>query len=135
MTKLRFYLVGLLLALLPYSVSCSNKEAATLQFDYNLQQQTYQANLVSPLQLQIKGDNLDFTIFFTGGGGSYDKARLEQSNKKLQIILFDKDGKLQNMRVIYHLSGSISSLEPGKYELQIENSEGTKIAEDTFVIQ
>ena len=115
-------------------VACSNK-TTDASFSYKLSQQAFQSELVSPLTLQIQGNDIGFTIAFKGGGGAYDEAHLERSKDTVRIILFDTDGKLQNMWVIYQLSGSVSDLDSGNYTFQIEDADGRLIAEDSFTIE
>jgi hypothetical protein len=129
------FFAGLLLMFLTSLVGCSNKKSIIQQFKYELQQQTYQADLISPLHLQVQGNSLEFAIIFKDGGGSLDEARLERSGTLLRIILFDTDGKLQDMWVVYIFSGSVLELTPGNYTIQIEDSEGNLIAKEMFVIQ
>jgi hypothetical protein len=127
-------LLCLFLAISLSLIACSDKITDS-QFSYELSQQAFQSELVSPLALQTQGDNVKFAIAFKGGGGSYDAARLERAKDRVRVILFDTDGKLQNMWVIYQLSGSISGLEPGKYTFQIVNEDGRLVDEDSFTIQ
>lgn len=128
------YLFCVCLTVLLFLVACSDKTTPS-QFNYKLTQQAFQSELISPLTLQVQKNNIEFAIIFKGGGGSYDKARLERSKDTARVILFDADGKAQKMFVIYQLSGSISGFEPGKYTFQIENADGKLIAEDVFTIQ
>ena len=127
-------LLCLCLAVLLSLVACSDKTTNS-QFSYDMSQQVFQSELVSPLTLQVQGENMEFAIAFKGGGGSYDEVCLECSKDTVRVVLFDTDGKLQNMWVVYQLSGSVSGLDSGNYTFQIEDADGRLVAEDVFTIQ
>jgi hypothetical protein len=133
--RFRLYFLLLTCGFLLSVVACSKSPAHAPQLTYKLTQHAYQSELISPLTLQVEDRSVQLMISFKGGGGSYDAARLERSGDGIRIILFDTDGKLQNMWVIYQLSGMISDLEPGGYKLQINDSNRTVIAEDVFTIR
>jgi len=124
----------LYLAVLLSLVACSNK-TTDVSFSYKLSQQAFQSELVSPLTLQVQGNDIGFAIAFKGGGGAYDEACLKRSEDIVRVMLFDIDSEAQKMFVVYQLSGSISDLKSGHYTFQIVDTDGRLIAEDVFTIQ
>ncbi len=115
------------------SVSCISRSAVP-EFDYNLIQQAFKQEDISPLILQKRANSITFTVAFKGGGKDYDKARLESYGNTERIVLYNTSGALENMWVIFRMTGSIFGLEPGHYNLQIKDSNDTLIAENTFTL-
>ena len=88
-----------------------------------------------PLSIEVQDSEVSFSTVFQGGGGDNESARLRVEDATLLVELVNADHKAEKMLVLYHLSGTISGLDPDEYLFQIEDSTGRLVAEGKFNIE
>ncbi|MBN1876659.1 MAG: hypothetical protein JXA33_20705 [Anaerolineae bacterium] len=103
-------------------------------FEYSLSTENIRTGSTVPLSIQVTDNSIEFALAFQGGGGENEAARLERNGQTLKVVLLNKDRMSQKILVLYRLSGTISNLESGSYALQIEDSTGRLITEESFDI-
>jgi hypothetical protein len=126
--------VASILVLLSLLLACSPR-GTSAQLVYQLEERAYRADLNSQLILVMNPKGVSFQVDFVGGGGSYDQATLQLDNSAIHVVLADTDGRLQNMKVTYRLSGEVTGLAPGTYTLSVESGQNVVIASDTFELR
>ncbi|MBN1661037.1 MAG: hypothetical protein JXA93_21760 [Anaerolineae bacterium] len=118
-----------LIAALLFLAGCADGRSG-LGYECALSEEAFQAALVSPLAMEVRGGDVHFAVAFKAGGGAYDEARMYRSGDSVQVILADTDGELTNMWVLCTLSCAVHDLEQGSYALRIEGESGETIAQE-----
>jgi len=137
---MKYYIAGfarwvlLLLAVLLFS-SCAMESTRRPHLMYELQQEHFERDGLTPLSLEVQNEEVNFSIVFQGGGGENEAARLRIGDRTLQVVLINTDNKAEKMLVLYRFSGTISGLGSGEYLFQIKDSAGRLVAEEKFNIE
>jgi len=131
--KRAYHVLLMLLMLLPSS--CALKSTSRVHFTYELRQEHFEREKLTPLSIEVQDAEVGFSIVFQGGGGENEAARLRTEDGTLQVVLINTDDKAEKMLVLYHLSGTVSGLDMGDYLFQIKDSTGRLVAEGKFNIE